>query len=229
MCGRARLSSDVSEIKLVFSIPPERPTPNFPPSWNVAPTDTLPVVRFDAKAGQRSLDMMRWGLIPHWAKDIKVGFANINAKAEGIESKPAFREAFEQPALPGAGRQFLRMEKDRGRETTLCARARRSRHYGARRAYGRTGTRRPASGCAASRSSPPTPNELCAKLHNRMPVILKPEAWPVWLGEEPADERHLKALLAPYPSDDMICWPVSPRVGNVKNNDPGLIEPINLP
>src|SRR5580704_6250773 len=54
MCGRARLSSDVSEIKIVFSIPPERPTPNFPPSWNVAPTDSLPVVRYDAKATQRS-------------------------------------------------------------------------------------------------------------------------------------------------------------------------------
>ena len=83
MCGRARLSSDVSEIKLVFRIPPERPIPNFPPSWNVAPTDSLPVVRSDAKAGQRSLDLLRWGLIPYWAKDIKVGFANINAKAAG--------------------------------------------------------------------------------------------------------------------------------------------------
>ena len=69
MCGRAGLSSDVSEIKLVFRIPPERPTLNFPPSWNVAPTDTLPVVRYDTKAGQRSLDMLRWGLIPYWAKD----------------------------------------------------------------------------------------------------------------------------------------------------------------
>ena len=96
MCGRARLSSDVSKIKLVFSIPPDRPPPNFPPSWNVAPTDSLPVVRYDPKAGQRSLDMLRWGLIPYWAKDIKVGFANINAKAEGIESKPAFRKAFER-------------------------------------------------------------------------------------------------------------------------------------
>ena len=96
MCGRVRLSSDVSEIKIVFSIPPERPTPNFPPSWNVAPTDTLPVVRYDAKAEQRSLDMLRWGLIPYWAKDIKVGFSNINAKAEGIENKPAFRESFER-------------------------------------------------------------------------------------------------------------------------------------
>jgi putative SOS response-associated peptidase YedK len=70
------------------------------------------------------------------------------------------------------------------------------------------------------------PNELCAELHNRMPAVLKPEAWPVRLGEQPADVPQLKALLAPYPSEDMICWPVSARVGNVKNNDPSLIEPI---
>ncbi len=122
MCGRARLSSDVSEIKLVFGIPPDRPTPNFPPSWNVAPTDSLPVVRYDSKAEQRSLDMLRWGLIPYWAKDIKVGFANINAKAEGIESKPAFRD---------------RKPQDRDREAVLCARARRSRHHGARGLLGK--------------------------------------------------------------------------------------------
>jgi putative SOS response-associated peptidase YedK len=94
MCGRARLSSDVSEIKLVFSIPLHRPTPNIAPSWNVAPTDPLPVVRYDPRAVQRSLDVMRWGLVPFWAKDIKAGFANINAKAEGIEGKSAFREGF---------------------------------------------------------------------------------------------------------------------------------------
>src|ERR1700756_5392841 len=96
MCGRARLSSDVSEIKIPFAIPPGRTTPNFAASWNVAPTDPLPVVRYDPKDHQRSLEVMRWGLVPFWAKDIKVGFANINAKAEGIETKPAFREAFQQ-------------------------------------------------------------------------------------------------------------------------------------
>src|SRR5215467_7631624 len=74
MCGRARLSSDVSEIKVAFRMPPERPIPNFPPSWNVAPTDSLPVVRYDRKAG----------------------FSNINAKAEGIETRRAFRDAFER-------------------------------------------------------------------------------------------------------------------------------------
>ena len=71
-----------------------------------------------------------------------------------------------------------------------------------------------------------SPNELCAELHNRMPVVLEPAAWPTWLGEEPADAPHLKALLTPYPSEEMVAWPVSPRVGNVKNNDPSLIEPI---
>src|SRR5437660_1345959 len=112
MCGRARLSSDVSEIKIAFGIPPERPTPNIAPSWNLAPTDPAPIVYFDAK------------------------------------------------------------------------------------------------------------------VHTRMPAVLKPEAWPLWLGEQPTDAPQLKALLAPYPSEDMICWPVSPRVGNVKNNDPSLIEPL---
>ena len=71
------------------------------------------------------------------------------------------------------------------------------------------------------------PNELCAELHNRMPVVLKPEAWPEWLGEQPADDARLKSLLAPYPSDGMVCWPVSARVGHVRNNDPSLIEPIS--
>jgi hypothetical protein len=96
MCGRARLSSDVSEIKLVFSIPPGRSTPNIAPSWNVAPTDPLPVVHYDADAGESSLDVMRWGLIPFWAKDIKIGFSTFNARAEEIERKPAFRDAFKR-------------------------------------------------------------------------------------------------------------------------------------
>jgi putative SOS response-associated peptidase YedK len=65
MCGRAKLATDFSEIRIAFRIPPERPAPNFAPSWNVAPTDSLPIVRYDAKAGERSADMMRWGLVPY--------------------------------------------------------------------------------------------------------------------------------------------------------------------
>jgi putative SOS response-associated peptidase YedK len=72
-----------------------------------------------------------------------------------------------------------------------------------------------------------TPNEVCAELHNRMPVVPGPETWPAWLGEEPVDARQLTAMLAPYASKDMTCWPVSRRVGNVKNNYLSLIEPIS--
>jgi SOS response associated peptidase (SRAP) len=121
MCGRARLSSDVSEIKLVFSIPPDRPTPNVAPSWNVAPTDPLPVVRYDTRAGERSLDVMRWGLVPFWAKDIKVGFANIPPKPRGSRASPP--SARSAAALPRASRQFLRVEEDRDGEAALGDRA----------------------------------------------------------------------------------------------------------
>jgi putative SOS response-associated peptidase YedK len=65
MCGRAKLDGDISQLKIAFRVPPEYPTPNFPPSWNVAPTDNLPIVRYDPRAGHRTLDLMRWGLIPY--------------------------------------------------------------------------------------------------------------------------------------------------------------------
>ena len=73
-----------------------------------------------------------------------------------------------------------------------------------------------------------TPNELCAEVHNRMPVILPTETWAEWLAEEPADEATLKEMLAPYPAEQMTMWPVDRRVGNVKNNDPSLIKPVSL-
>ena len=225
MCGRARLSSDVSEIKLVFSVPPDRPPPNFPPSCNVAPTDSLPVVRFDRKAEQRSLDLLRWGLIPYWAKDIKVGVANINAKAEGIETRPAFRQAFERRRCLVPVDNFYEWKKTgTGKQPYAIALANR----GIMALAGLwENWKSPAGEWMRSFAIVTTePNELCAQLHNRMPVVLAPEAWPAWLGEEPADEPQLKSLLVPYPSGGMIAWPVSARVGNVKNNDPSLIEPI---
>jgi putative SOS response-associated peptidase YedK len=228
MCGRARLSSDVSEIQVAFRIPAERPIPNFPPSWNVAPTDSLPVVRYDQKAGQRSLDLLRWGLIPYWAKDIKVGFANINAKAEGIETRPAFRDAFERRRCLVPVDNFYEWKKtDAGKQPYAIALADR----GIMALAGLWENWKSSAGEWVRSFAIVTtePNELCAKLHNRMPVVLAPEAWPAWLGEEAADQAQLKSLLVPYPSDGMIAWPVSTRVGSVKNNDPSLIEPIAPP
>jgi putative SOS response-associated peptidase YedK len=214
--------------RLVLSIPPHRPTPNIAPSWNVAaPTDPLPVVRYDAKAGERSLDIMRWGLVPYWTKDIKVGFANINAMAETIDTKPAFRAAFQRRRCLVPVDNFYECKKiGKGKQPYAIALA--------------EGSLMALAGLWENWRSPSgewmrsfaiittTPNELCAELRDRMPLVLGPETWPAWLGEEPADPRQLKALLVPFPSAGMTCWPVSPRVGSVKNNDPSLIEPVTL-
>ena len=96
MCGRVKLEGDFSQLKTAFDIPDDYPAPNYAPSWNVAPTDSLPIVRYNAKEGHRALDLMRWGLVPYWAKDLKVSFANINAMAETVDTKPAYRDAFAQ-------------------------------------------------------------------------------------------------------------------------------------
>jgi putative SOS response-associated peptidase YedK len=175
MCGRARLSTDFSEIKIIFGIPPGQPVPNFAPTYNLAPTDPIPIVRHSFRIENRDLAVARWRLIPYWAKDIKIGYSTFNARCEDVEAKPVFREAFKR-----------------------------------------------------RRCLVPLDNfyECVAELHDRMPVILPPEAWSVWLGEEPADTDRLKALPAPYPADGLTMWPVDKRVGNVKNNDPSLIGPM---
>jgi putative SOS response-associated peptidase YedK len=190
MCGHARLSSGVSEIKLVFSIPPERSAPNIAPSWNVAPTDPLPVVRYDAKDHQRSPDVMPWGLVPFWAKDIKAAFANINAKSEGTEKKPAFREAFRQRRCLVPVDNFYEWQKTAtGKQPHAIG----LKGGGLMALAGLWENWRSPTGERVRSFAIVTtePNELCAQLHNRMPVVLKPAASPEWLGEEPADEAHL--------------------------------------
>jgi putative SOS response-associated peptidase YedK len=226
MCGRAKLETDASQIKIPFRIPPEYPTPNFAPSWNVAPTDNLPIVRYDAKGGSRTLDLMRWGLVPYWAKDIKIGFSTINAMAETVDTKPVFREAFQRRRCIVPIDNFYEWKQLGPTEKQPYAIALADRSLMALAGLWETWKSRANNETIRSFTIvTTTPNELCADLHNRMPVILPPEAWSMWLGEEAVEPDQLKSLLVPY-TGSMVAWPVSARVGNVKNNDPALIEPV---
>jgi putative SOS response-associated peptidase YedK len=163
--------------------------------------------------------------VPYWAKNIKVGFANINAKAEGIETKPAFRKAFERRRCLVPVDNFYEWQKTAtGKQPYAIALA--DRGIMALAGLWENWHSLAGEWIRSFAIVTTTPNELCARLHNRMPVMLKPDAWPAWLGEEPADLSQLKSLLGPYRSDEMICWPVDARVGSVKNNDASLIEPI---
>jgi putative SOS response-associated peptidase YedK len=150
----------------------------------------LPVVRYDVKAGERSLDLLRWGLVPFWAKDIKVGFSNINAKAEGIEGKPAFRGAFQRRRCLVPVDNFYEWKRvAAGKQPYAIALADR----GLMALAGLwENWRSPAGEWVRSFAIiTTTPNELCAELHDRMPVVLSRDVWPEWLGEEPADAARL--------------------------------------
>jgi putative SOS response-associated peptidase YedK len=93
MCGRTRLSTDYSETRIKLKFDPDCPAPNIPASWNVCPTDPM-LVAVRSQDGKRIPQQMRWGLVPWWAKDIKVGFSSINARAETVDTTRAFRDAW---------------------------------------------------------------------------------------------------------------------------------------
>ena len=143
-------------------------------------------MRYDPRAAERSLDVMRWGLVPYWAKDLKIGYSTINAKAEGIDARPAFREAFQRRRCLVPFDSFYEWQK-RGRER---------QPYAVALAEGRLMAmaglwdrwRSPAGEIVRSFTIVTTAaNALLAPLHERMPVILDPDAWSIWLGETAAD------------------------------------------
>jgi putative SOS response-associated peptidase YedK len=223
MCGRVVQKTPLSEIRVLFET--ANPVPNAAPTYNGAPTDNLPIVRLD-RDGRRSLDLFRWGLIPYWAKDKSIGARCINAMRETVISKPAFRDAFRQrrclvPAdffyewkTTPAGKQPYAVGIADGTPMAFAGLWERWRE--------------PVAGDVLHSFTIITgpPNELVSPIHNRMPIILPPEAWRLWLGEERTDIEELVDLLRPYPADLMRAYPVGKRVGSVRNNDPALLDPL---
>jgi len=226
MCGRVKLEGDFSQLTAAFDIPDDFPAPNYAPSWNVAPTDNLPIVRYFEKEGYRTLHLMRWGLVPYWSKSIKVSFANINAMAETIDTKTAFRTAFERRRCLVPIEAFYEWQKIGPKEKQPYAIALAGGGFMALAGQWENWKSPDQEWVRSFTIITCPPNEMCGKIHNRMPVILPSETWPLWLGEEVAQPDQLKAILRPYPAEEMTCWPVSARVGNVRNNEPSLIEPI---
>ncbi len=224
MCGRAKLPDDVSEIKLDLKIDFDE-IDHYRPRWNAAPTTQLPVVI--SRNGQRILTAMRWELVPSWAKDIKAGHSTFNARAEGIDTRPAFRSAWK------ARRRCL-VIADGYYEWRAADKQPFAVALGNRGPMTLAGLwdlwRDPAAPEAKPLKSfaiVTTPaNTLLKPLHDRMPALISPDNWPAWLGETAVTEHELKALLKPYPDNAMAFWPVDRKVGNVKNDSPDLFSPL---
>jgi putative SOS response-associated peptidase YedK len=220
MCGRVVQKTPLQEIQVLFET--VNPLPNGAATYNGAPTDTLPVVRLD-REGRRSLDLLRWGLIPYWAKDRSIGPRCINAMAETVATKPAFREAFRRRRCLVPADFFYEWQKlPNGKQPYAIGLA-----DGSPMAFAGLWERwnDPEAGAPLHTLSIITgpPNELCAPIHNRMPVILPRDRWRLWLGE---DAPSVLGLLRPYPAELMRAYPVGPQVGNVRNNSADLLEPI---
>ncbi len=196
------------------------------PSFNVAPQSFQPVVRLDAETGERELTIMRWGLVPFWAKDAKIGYSTINAKAETITTSPAFREAMKRRRCLVPAYWFYEWKKIDVKSKQPHAIALQDGSLFAFAGLWETWKDKATGQTLETYTVITTdPNELMQTLHNRMPVILHRQGYERWLAS--ADPAQLPVdLLKPFPAEEMKAWPVSQDVGNVRNNRPELVEPI---
>jgi putative SOS response-associated peptidase YedK len=224
MCGRFARRSTQTLLANWFGVGLEE-MPWFAPSYNVAPQSFQPVVRLDRDSGKRAISLLRWGLVPFWAKDAKIGFSTINARAEEAASKPAYREALKKRRCLVPADAFYEWARPAPKTKRPLAFALTS---GEPYAFaGLWESWRPKDGEPLETFTILTTgsNEIMAPIHNRMPVILEPRDYDRWLdaggpAAPPVD------LLRPYPAERMTAWPVSARVGNVRNNDPELLKPV---
>src|SRR5262249_48147117 len=204
MCGRAKLPTDVSELKLDLKIDWDK-LGDYQPRWNATPTSELPVVT--AAHGERTLTAMRWGLIPFWAKDAKIARSTFNARAETIATTAAFRDAWKagRRCLVVADGYYEWRKADKQPFAVALGNRGLMTFAGLWEAW-----RAPDGSTVKSFTIITTrPNTLVATIHDRMPVILPPDGWPAWLGEVATTEAELKAMLKPHPSE-----PTAPRPGD---------------
>jgi len=222
MCGRFARESTQEVLAGWFGVELED-MPWFAPSYNVALQSFQPVVRLDCDFGKRAISLLRWGLVPAWAKDAKIGYNTINARAEEVVSKPAFREAFKKRhcLIPADNfYEWMRLDAKSKRPFAIALKGDEPFAFAGLWVSWR------------SKDCPPletftilttTENELMRPIHDRMPVILEPRDYDRWLDAgDPA--RPPVDLLRPFPAEMMLAWPVSDRVGNVRNSDPALLE-----
>ena len=196
------------------------------PSYNVAPQSLQPVVRLDSETGQRELTVMRWGLVPFWAQDSKIGYSTINAKSETVTTSPAFREAMKRRRCLVPAEWFYEWQKIDTKTKQPYAIGLPDGSLFAFAGLWETWKDKTKDQVLETYTVLTTdPNELMEPIHDRMPVIIAPKDYQRWL--EPGESTHLPVdLLRPYPAEEMNAWKVGSAVGNVRNNEPGLIVPI---
>jgi len=223
MCGRSSLSKTEKELEERFNatfytdgLVNYNPLPNY----NVAPTHIMPVITNEA---QNLFRAFRWGLIPFWAKDKKIGYRMINARIETLFEKSSFKQAVTKRRCLVPADGFYEWKKTSEGKQPYRIQTTDQEIFSMAGIWERW--KNPQDGQLIFSFSVITqgPNELMEDIHNRMPAILRAEQETLWLADD-ISPKDLVEMIEPYPSEHMKAYPVSMRVGNVSNNDAGLIE-----
>src|SRR5579862_1726734 len=226
MCGRYQSRADKQRITEAFKVGVP-PSFDFVQSFNIAPQSVQPIVRLSRDTSEREIALLRWGLIPFFAKDGKIAYSTINARAETITTSPTFREAmkrrrclvpatgfFEWQVLGKRTKQPWAIELTDGDVFAFAG------------LWDRWKDRTTGQALETYTIITTFPNELVKPLHDRMPVILSPRDYERWL--DPGDpERPPTDLLRPFSAEAMKAWKVSSAVGNANNNGPELLRPVD--
>lgn len=221
MCGRFSLTTSPTKLAGNFRL---LEIPHLDPHYNIPPGSQIAAIR--QADHQRYLDFLHWGLIPPWAEDPKTGYKTINAKAETVHKAPAFRSAFriKRCLIPADG--FYEWQQlDKGRKQPYYIRPKGGGLFAFAGLWekwqGKEGQLIESCTIITTES-----NKLIKPIHDRMPLILKPGDYDLWLNPEVTDIRSLQVIMKPYPDDKMEAYPVSATVNDPRNDIPECIEPI---
>ena len=224
MCGRYTLTSKGDEVALLFDL---SDIPSVPPRYNIAPTQEAAVVLVPAAGAPRHLDFLRWGLVPYWADDPKIGNRMINARSEGVADKPSYRSSFRKQRclIPTDG--FYEWKKEGKLKQPYHIR-RKDRHpFAFAGLWSRWRPKEEGSQPLDTFTILTTDaNDLIRPLHDRMPVILDPAHFDLWLDPAVDDRERLLQLLVPYDGSHMETVPVSRAVNSPAVDGPELLASL---
>ncbi len=219
MCGRFTLRTSPQAVAKAFRLVG---VPDFSPRYNIAPTQQVLAIRLQNEMRQASF--LHWGLIPSWADDPAIGNRMINARADGVAVKPSFRSAFKKGRCLIVADGFYEWKKTGKAKQPFFVRLKMDQPFafaGLAEHWHRGD--KVIDSCTIITTDP---NELMADIHDRMPVILSPNDYDLWLDPEFESKEKLQSLLRPYPADEIIAYPVSTLVNNPRNENPACVEPM---